>query len=831
MYDKSGDFIPNESLIIDGLVNTRIATAVTNYSLSDVKSVYNGTDLTGISTFCADIIQSVGFNVGLATIAPLQYFRNVDILDTNLSSTVGVGSTVFYVNNTQGVSVGSSISVGTAFTNVSVVAVGSTFIQIGTASTASGISTQTSSLLVAQTVGVGSTVVYFDGAVPDFVVGAANSTQSRISIACTGGSTASYSGIAFTTQCPIVAIGDTFVVIGASHTVGLTSLTVNLNATLGVGSTAIFIDPPIALSSVISIGSSVRVGSALTNVPVAQVSSSGTVFYIGAAYTSAYSASSGVAVTFSQLSPVVTGAAITFHNVSQTIDGEDVTFSNTQFTSKVISPNTRFPGNVVKENNLVSYTTPSLVDPFLGKVVSVGTTSIEIVGVVTTSGINEGALPTSSVIEVSDLKVMTTKLDTSTDSTLYTPLPGTNISNVDLANAVLSIRKTFTVNIASNEISAPVQAGTNETFLPYSDSRYSLVRSDGTFENLASNKLVFLSGGTQLQIYGLGANDTGASLVTTLRKVNPTAKAKLKNRVNSILVDKSKYDGSGIGATTFNDGLTFGNYAYGTRVQDEKISLNNPDITEILGIYETLDTTDPSCPTAVLTSMNGSTGTTGDIVIGERMVGQNSGAIAIAAERVTSTQVSFIYANQTRFLEGERVRFEESAVEGTITTLDAPSADISSNFTFSGGQKATHYDYGYISRKSDSIEPSKKIKIYFSNGYYNTSDNGDVTTVNSYSTFDYETDLTIFNGRKRSDIIDIRPVVSTPSLSEGARSPFEFKGRSYNQSGNSSANILASDETILVSFSYYLGRIDRIFLSKDGTIILPEYSPSKHKPI
>jgi len=833
VYDRSGDFIPNESLIIDGLVNSRIATAVTNYSLSDVKSVYNGTDLTGISTFCADVIPSVGFNVGLATIAPLKYFRNINILDTNLSSSVGVGSTVFFVNNTQGVSVGSSISVGTALTNVPIVAVGATFVQIGIGNTAPGISTQTSSLVVGQTVGVGSTTIYFDGAVPDFVVGAANSSQSRISIAFTGGSTASYSGIAFTTQCPIVAIGDTFVVIGASHTVGLTSLTVNLNETLGVGSTAIFIDPPIALSSIISIGSSVSVGAALTNVPVAQVSTSGTVFYIGSAYTSAFPVSSGLAVTFPRLSPVVTGAAITFHNVSQTIDGETVTFSNTQSTSKVISPNTLFPGTVVKENNLVSYTTPSLVDPFLGRVVSVGTTSIEIVGVVTTSGINEGALPTSSTIEVSDFRVMTTKLDTSTDSTLYTPLPGTNISNVDLANAVLTIRKTFTVNIVNNEISAPVEAGTNETFLPYSDARYSLVRSDGTFENLASNKLVFLSGGTQLQIYGLGSNDTGASLVATLRKVNPSAKSKLKNRVNSILVDKSKYQGSGIGGTTFNDGLTFGNYAYGTRVQDEKISLNNPDVTEILGIYESLDTTNPSCPTAVLTSMNGSTGTTGDIVIGERMVGQNSGAIAIVAERLTSTQLSFIYANQTRFLEGERVRFEESTVEGTLTTLDAPSSDISSNFTFSNGQKATHYDYGYISRKSDSVEPSKKIKIYFSNGYYNTSDNGDITTVNSYSTFDYETDLTIFNGRKRSDILDIRPVVSTPSLSEGARSPFEFKGRSYDQSGNSSANILASDETILVSFSYYLGRIDRIFLSKDGTFQVKYGTPADNpkKPV
>jgi hypothetical protein len=53
----------------------------------------------------------------------------------------------------------------------------------------------------------------------------------------------------------------------------------------------------------------------------------------------------------------------------------------------------------------------------------------------------------------------------------------------------------------------------------------------------------------------LGSNNTGATLTATLRKTKPKAKAKRKNRVNSIIVDKSKYEGSGIGSTTLNDGL------------------------------------------------------------------------------------------------------------------------------------------------------------------------------------------------------------------------------------------------------------------------------------
>jgi hypothetical protein len=60
---------------------------------------------------------------------------NVNFLSTTINTTVAAGSTVIYVGSLAGVSVGSSITVGTAITTRSVVAVGDTFVQIGTAST------------------------------------------------------------------------------------------------------------------------------------------------------------------------------------------------------------------------------------------------------------------------------------------------------------------------------------------------------------------------------------------------------------------------------------------------------------------------------------------------------------------------------------------------------------------------------------------------------------------------------------------------------------------------------------------------------------------------
>ena len=71
-----------------------------------------------------------------------------------------------------------------------------------------------------------------------------------------------------------------------------------------------------------------------------------------------------------------------------------------------------------------------------------------------------------------------------------------------------------------------------------------------------------------------------------------TSKVKTVTRCSDLIVDRSHKAGSGIGSTTFNDGLTF-SAVYGTRVQDDTISLNVPDALRILGIFESNDTANP----------------------------------------------------------------------------------------------------------------------------------------------------------------------------------------------------------------------------------------------
>jgi hypothetical protein len=500
--------------------------------------------------------------------------------------------------------------------------------------------------------------------------------------------------------------------------------------------------------------------------------------------------------------------------------------------STVVSTNLNFPGKLIKVGNLIKYSNDLGVDPAYARVEEVGKTSITISGVTTVSGINQGGLSTS-VTRVTDLTILETKLSQSTDDTLYTVLPKPLVESMDLTDSSLTIRKTYDVIISGNQLSATVSAGSNETFLPFTEERYTLINSNGTTEVLSSDKFNFIDGGKQLQIYNLQSSGS-ATLVTTLKKLKPKSKIKLLNKVSSILIDKSKNSGSGIGGTTLNDGLTFGNYAYGTRVQDENISINVPDIIKILAVYESKDTSNPSAPTLILSSINGPTTKTSDLLIGEKFIGQLSGSIGLYAERITDSKISYIPLNDIALKEGETITFYDSKITAIITIAESPSFNVSQNFTFNSGQKGSFYDYGVLNRKSSISEPKKKLKIYYSSAYYQSSDDGDITTVQSYQGFNYKDDIQSINSVRNSDIIDIRPRVSDYQVVENlSRSPLEFYGRNFNSSGNSSANILASDESIVTSFAYYLGRIDSVFLRKDGTFQIQFGSPSENpeKPV
>ncbi|MGA1049598.1 MAG: hypothetical protein ACO3UU_16460, partial [Minisyncoccia bacterium] len=343
--------------------------------------------------------------------------------------------------------------------------------------------------------------------------------------------------------------------------------------------------------------------------------------------------------------------------------------------STVTTTNTFFTG-VASVGSLVAFSNPGFEINNFAKVLTVSDRSLTISGVTSVTGVCEGSLPLST-INPSDFRIISTPLNSSEDNSLYTLLPKSYISNVDLTKSQLTIRKQFDVTISSNS-TGTINAESNETFLPFDEERYVLIREDGVTEALSADKFEFTSGSNSLSINGLSGNGN-AKLIATLRKTDVTSKVKNRNKIKTIIIDKSNNSSSGIGSTTLNDGLAYGNYPYGTRVQDEEICLLEPDVTTIYGVYESNDFSTPDIPSFILGSLSGPTGKTGDLLVGEEFIGETSNCIGIYVEKINDLSIGFNYLNSNSFIIGETIRFRQSGITATVLSLDNGDNDITSS--------------------------------------------------------------------------------------------------------------------------------------------------------
>ena len=476
--------------------------------------------------------------------------------------------------------------------------------------------------------------------------------------------------------------------------------------------------------------------------------------------------------------------------------------------------------------DIVSYTNPESPEILtFNRVTAVAVKNMRLEAITSVTGINAGALPTSAM-QASDFQKIEATIESSDDNTLYTELPKDAVAKVNLENSTLVVRKTFDVTIADGQTNA-IPAGDNFKFLPFNASRYVLTRDDGTIEELTDDKLKFTGTRDQLTIKGLGSNTTGV-LIATMQKSNNKSKVKIRNRIGSLIIDKSRVPQSGVGATTLNDGLEYGRYPYGTRVQDEEICLMRPDVIEILGIFESDNTQEPDVKRLEFNTFSGTTQSTSDLIIGEQFEGANTEAIGTVIEKINETTIGYIPVNDDAFDEpGETVTFKESNITATFVKETGSDLNITSKYDLEDGFEDTIYDYARLVRNKEAKAPKRKLKIIYEFCTYDAADTGDITTVDSYKNFDYK-DIPETEDLSHSDIIDIRPRVDFYNVAEGARSPFEFFGRSFDGEGNSSEFILASDETINLDYSIYLPRTDKVFLDETGSFHLAEGAPAEN---
>ena len=176
-----------------------VATAGSFANGSTVFNYINDTGIVGNTSFNGQITNRVAF----AFTAPSTVLAaNVNFLTTATTTgqTVAIGATVIFVNSVSNVSVGSSLSITGKLTNVPVVSVGTTTVQIGTASTIS--STITAGIAATFSTRTNATKLFIDvprgfiGVITD-VSGGAGVTSSFTSdiIRNVGGAGTVFSGV------------------------------------------------------------------------------------------------------------------------------------------------------------------------------------------------------------------------------------------------------------------------------------------------------------------------------------------------------------------------------------------------------------------------------------------------------------------------------------------------------------------------------------------------------------------------------------------------------------------------------------------------------------
>ncbi len=474
----------------------------------------------------------------------------------------------------------------------------------------------------------------------------------------------------------------------------------------------------------------------------------------------------------------------------------------------------------LKVNDIISIPLPQFTDPTFNTVTAVTKDSVTLAANQSITGICTGAITASSPTGIT---VAVPTLKESDDPGFRVKLTDKYIASMNVLDSSYitrkQITKSFSNRVATFNIDSDLSGDTSNLFLePFSTSNY-VLELDDVVEKLLPPMVNVNANLKTVTISGLSDASGTATLTVAVRRSKLSSKEKSLSRCNSLIINRSDLSGSGITTTSFNDGLTASN-VYGTRVQDEDISLNVPEVTRVLAVFESNDSTDPDLPLIGVTNQTDTF--SGNVTVGEQFIGSESGAVARVVV-VQATQLSFVYENEKLFQVGENISLKTSGIFATITGVTPGDRNIFKNFDLDNGQRVEFSDFSRLIRKPNVEKPTRKLTVIFDN-LVNDEISGNIETVNSYNTLDYSKDIPYVFDDYASDFIDFRPRVA-PYNTGSSISPFSFASRNFSSTNSES---VVSGKTVVVDYSYYLGRIDRLYLTDGGLFVTKEGTPSRY---
>jgi hypothetical protein len=423
-------------------------------------------------------------------------------------------------------------------------------------------------------------------------------------------------------------------------------------------------------------------------------------------------------------------------------------------------------------------------------------------------------------------------------SSLYVPLFDENVADIDVSQSRIKLKDQITNLTIDDNISIDLTdltslsggslSDTEGKFEGFDQERYALFPNAGATKKIVALDSDFVNiSNNQVDIGNLTPYDGPNNILTvTIEKLK--IKSKVKNYVRNEVLDisKSKLKESGTDPNnSLNDGLTYNEY-YGLRVQDHEISLNVPDVSRVLAVYESLSTADPTLDRL---SFSSTSAVQSNAIVGEKIIGEESNAIATLVNKsggLPANTLEIIYLTEERLSVGETVKFEESNITTNVESYTKGSyRDITSSYRLDSGQRDQYYDYSRIVRETNTSDPSKKLKIIYDCYQVPANDAGDLFTVNSYGSDRFTNDIPLIGKNKvrATDVLDFRPRVPefNPTVTTNL-SPFVSDARTFTL-----GRVLSSDESSALSYDFYLPRIDKIYIDTLGNFVLDKGKSSK----
>ena len=269
---------------------------------------------------------------------------------------------------------------------------------------------------------------------------------------------------------------------------------------------------------------------------------------------------------------------------------------------------------------------------------------------------------------------------------------------------------------------------------------------------------------------------------------------------------------------------------YGTRYNDSEICLGVPDVYNVLCVRE-VDNTGNLLTTFSSIDLNDAS----NINIGDVIFGKDSQAVGTIVHK-TSNKIYFVERNTSKFINGELVySLSNDSLTNISTTSDLVEGyynDITTNYVLEKGINEDTYSISKLTLKKGYAPASSAIVVIYS--YREHGGTGDYFTISSYNG-DYE-QIGDYEGFNFSDIIDFRATTTDTLTGTGTlTSPFTLEQtEALNKTTRtySFTNFVYPGSILTFDHTYYLPRIDKLYLRSDGQfgVSRGEYSLNPKPP-